>query len=193
MKLPSARLGCAQYTKDMESTSRQLAKDIIVAILYASGGQLKGKTRLYKAFYFAHLFLFKDTGLLLSDWPIVRMPNGPGIDDGEAIIHELVGDGVIRTGNTGTGPYVETSFKLHGNPRLSLTGAQLVAIQKAAGYIKKKTASKLSELTHEYSRSWLDAKNGDELNIYLDVLSEDELAQGRQSIHKLKTIVDEVF
>ena len=49
-------------------------------IRQSAGDRIEGKTRLFKAFYFAHLFYARSAVDYLTDWPIVRMPQGPGID-----------------------------------------------------------------------------------------------------------------
>ena len=59
----------------------ELAKQVICAIVEAAGGKLEGQVRLYKAFYYAHLYCWENAAEgVLTDYPIVRMPNGPGID-----------------------------------------------------------------------------------------------------------------
>ena len=72
---------------------REKAKLLLCAIIQAAGGYFNGKTRLYKAFYFAHLFYFRDFKGVLSDHPVVRMPKGPAVDDGTSILAELQSGG----------------------------------------------------------------------------------------------------
>ena len=79
----------------MRRDESKKAKQIIKEIIRQAGGRLDGKTRLYKAFYLAHLFYFERSPGLLSDWPIVKMPNGPGIDDGDILIDSMVAAGEI--------------------------------------------------------------------------------------------------
>ena len=47
----------------------------------------------------------------------------------------------------------------------------------------EKGAAELSDLTHEFSRSWNSASEGQELNIYVDLIPDDEFAGGPASEH----------
>ena len=61
-------------------TERSKAKQVILEIIRQSKGRLTGKTRLYMAFYVAHLLYAEQEAGYLTVWPIVKMPFGPGID-----------------------------------------------------------------------------------------------------------------
>src|SRR4051812_23617273 len=96
----------------MTMPDKSRAKQIIVEIIRLSGGRLESKTRLFKIFYFAHLYFAKDNPGYLSDWTIVRMPHGPGIDTAESLIRELVEEKVIDVCRGDLGPYSPVLFRL---------------------------------------------------------------------------------
>lgn len=96
----------------MSNKDRLLAKKIIVEIIRQAGGKWIGKTKLYKAFYFAHLYYFESAPDYLSDWPIVRMPNGPGIDSGDELLRELAATGVLTRDFVPEGPYRASRYHL---------------------------------------------------------------------------------
>lgn len=155
--------------------SREKAKTVIGEIIrHSAGDQLRGKTRLFKAFYFAHLFYAKSNSDMLTDWPIVRMPHGPGVDDFNSLINELVSSASVRSESENEGPYLEYVFTFVKQGWPSLTDEETKAIQESVRYVKGKSATELSDLTHEHSRSWNSAKDGDELSIYGDLLSDEE-------------------
>jgi hypothetical protein len=56
-----------------------------------------------------------------------------------------------------------------------------------------RNASQISELTHESSRSWQAATDGDYLDIYLDVLGDEEYEKMRASVNNAKAVVDDLF
>ena len=167
-----------------------VAKDIIVELIRQAGGMFEGTTRLYKAFYFAHLFYFESSGRMLSDWPIVRMPGGPGIDRGASILRALQDDGVLVKSARPKGPYNETVYRLLSEVETDLDLAGRIAIKDACTFVENKTAETLSSLTHEWSRSWNHADSGEELNIYLDLLSDEDyelqLSQLQESQEAIK-------
>lgn len=161
---------------EMDSArDRQKAKEIICAIIAESGGRLYGSTRLYKAFYHAHLYHWNDEEGVLSLHPIVHMPQGPGIDEGEALVSELENEKVIKITTRKVGPYREDVYELQGRHKSSLTAAEQRSIRRAVKFVNSKTARYLSDKVHEDSHSLPQAKIGEELNIYLDTLSDREL------------------
>ena len=164
------------------------AKKIIVEIIRQAGSSLAGTTRVYKAFYLAHLYFADREPGYLSDWPIVCMPNGPGIDEGDELLHELVVAGVLRTEQQPVGPYTATVYKLTGKelPGDPLPEAAVAAIREAAGFVKGHTAAQLSDLTHEYSRSWKKAENGSEMNVYVDLIPDEEFQERKRQLELLR-------
>lgn len=172
----------------MTTSSRTLAKRVIAEIIRAASGKWSGKTRLYKAFYFAHLFYANREPDYLTDWPIVRMPNGPGIDHGEALLNELVATGVLDRQPCPVGPYNSVEYRLQSTalPGDALTPEAIDAIKDAVDFVQNLSAVDLSEMTHEYSRSWNSSTDGQELNIYVDLIPEDEYTQRRSSLETIR-------
>ena len=165
--------------------TRERAKEVLCMILAASEGELKKKVALYKAFYYAHLYYWKIGQGTLTDYPIVRMPQGPGIDEGNSLLEELEAEGKIRIERENYGPYTEYAFSLVEAYPVDRNSLRYRAIDSAVDFVREKSAAELSQITHDYSRSWQEANNGDELNIYLDLLDEDEysliLKQSREA------------
>ncbi len=153
-------------------SARDDAKKVICDIVAASGGRLEGRVRLYKAFYFAHLFFWEESEGVLTDHPIVRMPQGPGIDDGEALVDELVAEKRLSVSYQNNGPFKETVFELPGRYEIDPSDPRHRAIAEAVRLTEGQSATDLSRLTHELSRSWIAAKNGDVLDVYSDCLDD---------------------
>lgn len=171
------------------------ARQIILEIIRQSAGHsVVGRTRLYKAFYFAHLYYLQDSGEFLSGWPIVRMPNGPGIDDFDLLIRPLLQQGDITASSARSGPFPTTRFTARRDlQNTSLSEAEVQSIQKAVEFIQDKQASRLSEITHEYSRSWQESENGDELRISLDLMTDEEVAAVRSQQQEIARDVAAIF
>jgi len=173
-------------------TAREKAKAILAKIVESAGGSFNGKTRLYKAFYVAHLLHFRDRHGVLSDYPIVRMPRGPALDAGDVLLSELQAEGFIRLGQRPVGPYMEDVFTL-ARPAEPLTSAEHESVRRAVEWIGDRPATELSEWTHEFSNTWEDTPNGRQMNIYADLLSESEYAQMKQRHQQAGELVDAVF
>jgi hypothetical protein len=110
---------------------RERAKQIILAIIREGGTAFVGRTRLFKTFYHAHLFHWRDELGILSDWRIVRMPKGPGIDQGAKLLQELAADGLIRLSKQPSGPFQEDVYELTSQSELQLSDADFRSIRKA--------------------------------------------------------------
>jgi hypothetical protein len=59
------------------------------------------------------------------------------------------------------------------------------AIEKAASFCLSRTAEELSLLTHERSRSWIEGQDGEVLDIYIDLIPDEDLEHGLEEIHRL--------
>lgn len=177
------------------SNDVQAATAVIYNIVELStGNRLETRTRLFKAFYFAHLYYAKATGRPLTHWPIVRMPNGPGIHDADFLIHLLTESGHIEQERVSVGPYPSDRFRTgHATP-LELDDEQRKAIADAVEFVTDKTAAQLSDLTHENSRSWQSSRNGDAMDIYLDLLNDDEYEERVRWKQELKesSVIDQL-
>src|SRR5436189_4755977 len=91
---------------------REAAKHLILKIVAMAGGRLEAKSRLHKAFYAAHLIYWRERQGVLTDYPIVKMPNGPGIDDLEGLLEELVDGDALEVVEGTKGPYKQTTLVL---------------------------------------------------------------------------------
>jgi len=166
------------------------AKDILIEIIRQAGGVFEGKTRLYKVFYFAHLFYFElSDGRILSEHPIVQMPEGPGIDRGDQLLRELKREKRIQVDSRQTGPYSEMIYRLIGDQPTSLDREARSAIKEACTYVVGRSAQDLSAITHEFSHAWRIASSGEELNIYQDTLSDDQREMQRQQIDEARKAI----
>lgn len=171
---------------------QQLAAKVLLEIIRRSAGdEIEGKTRLFKAFYFAHLYYAKRATDYLTDWRIVKMPQGPGIDQFDVLLRELVDSGALDVEPIQIGPYPSVVFRATETPydARELSTEALNAIRDAAEFIAGKKGSQLSDLTHDRSKSWRDSEFGQEMPIYLDLLSDEEY---ESAIKKTRTVEEQV-
>ncbi len=173
--------------------AREKAKAILVAIIQAAGGSFNGKTRLYKAFYVAHLLHFRDHRGVLSDYPIIRMPRGPAVDEGDRLLAELRDEGLLLLSQRPVGPYLEDVFTAASKEFKALEPAELDSVRRAVEWIADKPSTELSQWTHEFSNTWEDTPDGREMNIYADLLSESEYARMKKRHQGVENLVHAVF
>jgi len=156
---------------------KERAKAVILEIIRQAGGKLHNKTNLFKAFYHAHLEYAKANRGYLSTWPIVRMPKGPGIDWCDRLLGELTSDGSLKIRQVKRGNRYAFLFSLSGKrpAENTLPEGSAEAIKRALARIDGKTADEVSGESHR--RAWESARNGEEMNIYLDLTESDSELQ----------------
>lgn len=172
---------------------REQAKNLICDIIEMEGGNIAGLTRLYKAFYYAHLYYWECGTGVLTSYPVVRMPRGPAIDDGPALLNELKGEGAIHMSVQMNGPYKENVISLSVRRHCDPSSDRYKAIKAAIEQVKGKTASQLSEETHAYSRSWQSGKDGQELDIYVDLMDDMEFQKMQEDRKQAEDAVHAAF
>lgn len=168
-------------------SERTKAKRVILELIRQAGGEFVGMTRLYKAFYVAHLLYAENEPGFLTTWPIVRMPHGPGIESGEDLLVELELTGLLDVERVREGPWTTARYKLtdRGLASQPLDPAEQRAVREAVEFVQSKSAVEVSELTHEHSRSWLAARDGQVLNIYIDMIPDDEFRRRERELDAL--------
>ena len=117
------------------------AKQILLEIVrQAPDGQFKGKLALFKAFYLAHLLYAEKSPGYLTEWPIVRMPNGPGIHAADQLLLELAGEGVLEVHSrprlTATSPPEEYRWVRAEAEEAALPQAAVEAIREAVAFVR---------------------------------------------------------
>ncbi len=183
-------------TQQFEGRNRLRAQQVILEMANQSpDNKIEGKARLFKIFYLAHLYYAYDEVGFLSEWPIVKMPEGPGIDRLNHLLHDLLTQKMLETTPIRIGPYPAMCYRATGKawPGAPLEREAVEAIRQAVKFARNKTGAQLSDLTHEYSYSWNEAESGMELNIYLDLLSEEERKQAKQTASEVQASVEEAW
>jgi hypothetical protein len=177
-----------------EKEERDRAKQVILHILKQAGGSL-GKSRLFKAFWLAHLFFAKNSPGYLSDWKIIRLPHGPGIHQGDELILQLKKSGILALDHEPKGPYLETICRLVNQDGLvDLPKGAIEAIDSAVRVIgMHDSVSQISEWSHEVSRSWNATPNGSELDIYSDLIPDDVYYERKLKLEELNEVYDDLF
>jgi hypothetical protein len=172
------------------NSDKERAKQIIVEIVRQAGGSLDNKTNLYKAFYFAHLRFAEMNPGYLSSWPIVRMPRGPGIHNAGSLLDELRDQ--VAVSPVLKGDRIGCRFILSADAAPStLSEKEIEAISYGVKHVICRSAANVSHKSHRISRSWNEAQSGAELNVYADLLSEDEFRAKQEKMRRLRAAYNE--
>ncbi len=173
------------------------AQQVLLEIARQSTGDaIVGKTKLFKTFYLAHLYYATNSPGYLTEWPIVRMPNGPGIDQFDLLLSGLVEERVFDCDAVKIGPYTTTRYRAVGEIKTDnpLSTEEVQAIREAVEFTADKSAEQLSELTHEYSRAWNEPDEmGQELHIYKDLLDDASWERLEERAARVSDEVDDLF
>lgn len=171
-------------------------KQAILEIVRRNDGEFNGKTRLHKALYFAQIYYFELAPGYLTDANFARLPQGPGIDGGERILKELQEEGLLELESVHEGPYPENRYRLTSRGKglvVDLPEKASVAIQRSVDFVRHKTASELSQFTHEYSKSWNQQTNGKLLDVSIDVIPDDEYQRRQADLVEMGPAFEEVL
>lgn len=172
---------------------RERAKQLICKIVALNGGRVVRMGHLYKAFHAAHLYYWENAQGQLSDYPIVKMDKGPGIDRGKDLVAELVREGRIRTSTELIGPYPATVLEFVGDASSEERNSpESKAILDALEFVRDKDTNELAIATHK--RAWNSVTYGAEMDIYLDTLTDEEVEElndcGSKAKALLSTLLD---
>jgi hypothetical protein len=169
----------------MRNRDKERAKAIIVEIIRQAGGRFRNKTNLFKAFWRAHVAWAESHLTPLSDWPIVRMPMGPGIDKFNALLGELMLEGSVEAEQVQHGEFTGFVFHLLPGAPESLGPDEVEAVKRGVAAVDGKSALDVSERSHDQSRAWQSAEDGEELDVFLDAIPEDEYREREQRVQQL--------
>jgi hypothetical protein len=167
--------------------ARTDAQRVVLELIRSAGGTWDGRAKLSKAFYFAHLYYAAAAPGILTAWPIVRTPQGPGIHNGSVLLQGLAKYGYVTVEKTREGPYPDWRYRLtaKANAEPPLPEDARAAVQAAADFVTLRTAAELSQMTHERSRSWREAKDGDLLDVYIDLIPDEEYEANQEQLTEL--------
>ncbi len=190
---------------EMPSTANTRDENKARAILLAlvdclnRAGKKPGRTTLYKAFYLAHLLHAKHHSTVLSDWPIVKLDHGPGVDSGKRILEALAHEGML------TERKVEKKLRpgheyqiIDGAAARShigtLTANELTTIHEACDTVKDMDDDELDTWAHQVSPAWNAAQHiGDELPIYADLLDDEDSVELGERIREARDHIERIF
>lgn len=169
----------------MRNRDKERAKAIIVEIVRQAGGRFRNKTNLFKAFWRAHVSYAESHLTALSDWPIVRMPMGPGIDKFNILLGELLTEGILEAEQVQHADFTGFVFHLLPGAPASLAADEIAAVKAGVAAVDGKSASDVSDDSHDRSRAWQMAADGAELDVFLDAIPEAEYREREQRLREL--------
>lgn len=172
---------------------RAAAEEVVLDILAVRGGRFASKTLLYKAFYLAHLYYWEENDGVLTKYPVVHMPEGPGIEHGDDLISGLISSGRLKKEVHAVGPYREEVFELLQPRPVDPSNPVQTAIRKALDFIGTKTARQVCDEIHERSRAWKQGGSGEDLPIYLDVFTDEEMDAVRSAQEETAALFRSTF
>jgi hypothetical protein len=94
------------------------------------------------------------------------MPRGPGINKFDALLGELMQAGAVETEQVQQGNFTGFVFHLLPDAPSTLGPDEIAAVKTAVASVDGKTANHVSESSHEQSRAWQLASDGDELDVF---------------------------
>ena len=170
------------------------AKRVIVELVRQAGGQIQNKTNLFLAFWKAHLHYAANSPGYLSNWRIVRTPNGPAIGDFDYLLSEMLHDKWLTIDEVQLGDRRAMVFSLGSNcPPPALPKDAVEAVREGIRAVGDRSNSAMSDESYRQSRVWRETKDGEEMEIYLDLIGDEERAKFDADFAILKRALDESY
>jgi hypothetical protein len=177
-------------------TDKRLAERVILEILkqvHDQKGKLRGLDResLTAIFWSAHLYYAKRNPGYLTNWPLLRSRWGVEIKDASALLAELVEEGLLQVEQVERGPFPVAVYCPTGKEDgAELPGAAVQAIRQAWD-----EASALLPFRCGwpplYSRTWRHTPEGEEMDVYLDLIPEELYEEQRRELEGLRAALSE--
>jgi hypothetical protein len=144
-------------------------------------------------FWFTHLYDAKSHPGYLTNWPLIRVRWGVEIKDASALLAELVAEEVVEVNQVERGPFPVTVY--HATDKDGASGLP----EEAAGAIRQAFNSDLPTWPFSWgwpgvsSRAWRSTAEGEEMDIYLDLIPEDQYEEQRRQLEGLRESLGELF
>lgn len=164
---------------------------VIQGIVQLAGGRFVNKTNLFKAYYWAHRYYWRDHGRPLTRrHHIVHMPNGPGIDGFGRLLSWMEEQGLVRE-EVATGRYAKCTYHLLSP--VELCDDELDSIRSAVKRVDGRRSGSVSDESHDESRAWREGKKGDPLDPYYDEIDERILRRTNRALPEIEELINDVF
>ncbi len=194
-----------------EAQDRHLARQVILELLRRGPWEVapsgtRGLTReaINHLFWLAHLYYAKNNPGYLTTWPIIRKPWGVQLREDIALLRDLTEDELIRTEQMEVGPFPVTLYCLNDKPgEAALSPKAVHAIQLATQLVlgppQGFTMPFFCPLPFSRawplfrSRAWQTTPDGEEMDIYLDLVPEELYDERRQQLERLAQGLEDLF
>lgn len=163
------------------------AKRIFLALIAGAGEEFRGRTRLNKAFWYAHLYHYRHHEGLLSRYPIARLPEGPCANDYQYLLSSLEADGDLQVAvdNTSSMHATYVMQACRAPSEIELTDDERDSVQAALNWIHGKSGADVSSESHKLSRGWQKGNDGDVIDVALDALTLEDYEAQRAELEQV--------
>jgi hypothetical protein len=155
-------------------------------------------------FWLAHLYYARNNPGYLTTWPIIRKPWGVQLRDDVALLRDLTEQELVRTEQMEIGPFPVILYCRNDKAEESDLPAKAVhaiqlAIQLGLGFPLGFAVPYFLPLPFYrawptfHSRAWRDTPDGEEMDIYLDLIPEELYEEQRHQLESLKQGVEDLF
>ncbi len=185
----------------LEEKDRRLAECVILEILRHAVDPTErrpGVSRRSITYYFwlAHLYYAKSNPGYLTGWPLVRTAAGMEIQCAWALLRELVEDGLVKTEHAESGPFPITLYVPTRKEFVPALSPRAVEAIRQAIHTKDHLCGCWNwswGWPGPIPRAWSAAAEGGEIDIYLDLIPEEEYEQRRHEMKGLKEALEDLF
>jgi hypothetical protein len=175
----------------------EAARGVILEILRQSLGQngaRPSRSQINHRFWLAHLYYARENRGFLTTWPILRASGGVEIWKVDGLLRDLVDDGLAEVEVIDVGPipvcvYACTPAAAEGH----LPDAAITAVSRAIADGKDVGSNSALGWPVTLSRAWRETPEGEEMNIYIDLIPDDAHETRRRSLEEMASGCKDLF
>jgi uncharacterized phage-associated protein len=149
----------------MASLNRDKLREAILYFLERANNAHLGVTKLMKLLYFADFEHCEQHGRPITGARYVKLPQGPALDQYDALLAEFEREGVFRRVAEPTGPYEQHRFLAERTPDLMILDAsELETLDKVCAQWRRASLGAIVKASHD-DLPWRATPNvGDEID-----------------------------
>ena len=175
----------------------EAAKGVILEILRQrldQNGARPSRSQISHWFWLAHLCYARQNRGFLTTWPILRVAGGVEISNVDALLCDLVDDGLAEVEVVDVGPIPVTLYSC--TPTVAaqrLPKGALAAVSQALAGVKDVFSGSYYCWYSAVSRAWRTTPEGEEMNIYIDLIPDTVYETRRRGLEELAAGCKDLF
>jgi hypothetical protein len=187
----------AMLARESAAPDAEAARGVIVEILRQQLDQKESRLSrddINHVFWLAHLHFARENRGFLTTWPILRIADGVEVFKVDAILTELVDDGLVEVEVIDAGPIPLSRYTCTAaGAARRLPDPASAAVSQALASMKDLCCRGYFRRHGSVSRAWRTTPEGEEMNIYIDLIPDDVYQARQRTLEEMTASSKDLF